>query len=144
MGQTRGFVKLKKIGVGGWVKSQLGFWGGGECVCFFVFFLCCFHVSKCFKKIYKKIKGGGWMLTNKSEFFSDFFIFFNLTRPLNFRSTSKTVVQHCSIGPASMQRVLFLVLCNGQINPTTVTVDMFVQPTAVQVSRLCSAKSWYW
>ena len=53
-GWFRGFVKLKKI------REQLGiewvdqaptriflfFWGIFFCVCF----LCCFHVSKCFKK----------------------------------------------------------------------------------------------
>ena len=50
----------------GWVKPQLGFlffWGNFVFLCVF---LCCFHVSKCLKKIKKD---WGWE-------------FFNLTRPL--------------------------------------------------------------
>ena len=50
-----GFVKLKKIQkseknseVGGWVKPQLGLNFLNSCV--FLCFLCCFHLSKCFKK----------------------------------------------------------------------------------------------
>ena len=42
LNRLRGFVKLKKIGVGGWFKPQLGFLG--EILCF----LCCFHVSNFF------------------------------------------------------------------------------------------------
>ena len=85
----RSFVKLKKIKkseknskVGGWVKPQLEsfffFWN----VVFLCVF-CCLFLLYIFPIFFlKNGYGGGWMRSGQSEFFSDFWIFFNLTKPL--------------------------------------------------------------
>ena len=44
--------------------------------------MCFFVVLHVFKK-QNLDRGRGWVGTGHSEFFSDFLIFFNLTRPLN-------------------------------------------------------------
>ena len=66
--------------MGGWVKPQLGllfFFGN------FVFFVL-FSCYQMFQKKKKKIGLGGWWVgSDQSEFFSEFWIFFNLTRPLS-------------------------------------------------------------
>ena len=57
---------------------------------FFLFFFVVVHVSK--KK--KKLEGGGgWLRSGQSEFFSDFWILFNLTRPLNRRGLTLTLLE---------------------------------------------------
>ena len=46
-----------------------------EMLCFLVFFV----LFSCFKMFQKKLeigKGGGWLWSDQSEFFSDFLIFF--------------------------------------------------------------------
>ena len=47
-------------------------------VCFSRFFCCC----TCFQKKLKIVYGGGWVVSGQSEFFSDFLIFSNMTKPL--------------------------------------------------------------
>ena len=74
---TKGFCQVKKIQkseknseVGGWVKPQLGF------VLFFgnLVFFCVVVLLYMFQK--KKMnRGGGWVVSDQSEFFSDFWIF---------------------------------------------------------------------
>ena len=69
-------------------------------ICIFleiVFFLVFFVLSsglKMFKKKKKKMDSGvgGWVLTDQSKFFSDFSIFFNLTRPLNNVKITKNTI----------------------------------------------------
>ena len=71
--------------MGGWVKPQLEFFFFLEIVCLFVVFVV--YVSK------KKWIGGGWYrFCGQSDFFPDFFIFFNLTRPLYNRLSFKNDV----------------------------------------------------
>ena len=51
-----------------------------------VVFFCVFSVVFMFQNVSQKIKNwkrGWWVGSDQSEFFSDFWIFFNLTRPLN-------------------------------------------------------------
>ena len=89
----KGFCQVKKIQkseknseVGGWVKRQLGLLFFWEIVFFCVFcvvFCCCTF----FKKNIQNWIGGGWVVSGKSDFFSNFWIFFNLTRPLNVTHT---------------------------------------------------------
>ena len=55
------------------MKPQLGF-------SFFVWLFVVVYVSK--KN--KKLNGCGWVASSQSDFFSDFLIFFNLTRPLSY------------------------------------------------------------
>ena len=63
----------------GQAPTQILFFGGE----FFVFF-CVFCVVFMFPIVSKKIKIWiGWWVSDQSEFFSDFWIFFNLTRPLS-------------------------------------------------------------
>ena len=90
MKHDKEFCQVKKIQksekdleVGGWVKPQLGF------IVFFgnLVFLCCFLLMYMFKK---KIEyGGGWVWSGQSEFFSDFWIFFNFTKPLSINDLSE-------------------------------------------------------
>ena len=81
----RGFVKLKKI------REQLGSgWVGQTPTRIVIFFLNCvfcdfcvvFCCCTCFQKKLKMGRGGR-LRSGQSEFFLDFFHFFNLTRPLN-------------------------------------------------------------
>ena len=82
--KARCFVKLKKSeknsGVGGWVfqaptRICLFF---GNCVFFLLWGG--LHVSQIFFKMHRG--RGGWEGSGQYEFFSNFCIFFNLTRPL--------------------------------------------------------------
>ena len=83
--EFRGFVKLKQsknprktwkwVG-GSSPNSDFFFW---KYYVFFRFFLCCFLLLYMFPK---KWTGGGWVWSGQSEFFSDFWIFSNLTNPL--------------------------------------------------------------
>ena len=82
--QLRGFIKLKKIKIkireklgSGWVgqaPTRIIIFGGKFCVFCVVFMFP--NVSK--KKSDRRVI----FLSHESEFFSDFLIFFNLTRPL--------------------------------------------------------------
>ena len=52
---------------------------------FLIFYFFGFCVVFMFPNVSKNLKnwiGGGWVLSDQSEFFSDFGIFFNLTKPL--------------------------------------------------------------
>ena len=93
--QFRGYIKLNKFQkseknseMGGWVKPQVGFsffFGNVLFLCvFFVILLFVVHVSK------KNIKK--WV----GEFFSDFWNFFNLTKPFSVISkfASSMLVHH--------------------------------------------------
>ena len=83
--QTKGFCQVKKKSknlrktreVGGWVKPQLGFFFFWK-FCVFCVVLLAVLVSPQKKKMDMGVDG--W--SGQSEFFSDFLIFFNLTRPL--------------------------------------------------------------
>ena len=59
--------------MGGWVKPQLGLFFVVEILCFFV---------KYVSKKNENWRGGGWVVSGQSEFFSDFFNFLNMTKPL--------------------------------------------------------------
>ena len=80
---VRGFVKLKKFKksenseVGGWVKPQHGFFYFFGNFVFFMFLFCC----TCFQKKLKNWIGGGWVVSDQSDFFSDFLIFLTLQDP---------------------------------------------------------------
>ena len=71
------------LGILKYKKSEKNLEVGGWVIVFFICFLCCFHVSKCFQKEYKKWIGervDGFCMTNPS--FSRIFQFF-LRRALN-------------------------------------------------------------
>ena len=53
-------------------------------------FFCVFSVF-CFCTCFPKMDRGEWVRFDQSEFFSDFFFFLNLTRPLYFISSNNTI-----------------------------------------------------
>ena len=63
-------------------------------------------------KFPKKIKNPSWGLTHPptSEFFSDFFIFFNLTKPLNYQ-----IINNCWVNVGHLRFLTFLWSNNGQL-----------------------------
>ena len=78
----RGFVKLKKSKNPRKTRKWVG--GSSPNSDYFLFFwnfvfLCVFFV-RLSKKLDRVV---GWLWSGQSDFFSDFWIFFNLTRPLN-------------------------------------------------------------
>ena len=86
---TKGFCQVKKNPKirekhrSGWVgqaRTQILFFL--EMLCFFVSFVL-FLLFYMFRKKLKIGYGGGWVVSDQSEFFADFWLFFNLTRPLN-------------------------------------------------------------
>ena len=91
---SKGFCEVKKISK---IREKLRSGWVGQAptriiiiiLFFFVCFLCCFHVSK------KNVYGGGWVASGQSEFFSDFWILFNLTRPLSVKYTIKVTINLC-------------------------------------------------
>ena len=76
---TKGFCQVKK-NAKIWIKLGCGWVGQAPTQIFLKYcvFLCCFFRCTCFKKK----KKNGYLLSGQSEFFSDIWNFFNLTRLL--------------------------------------------------------------
>ena len=97
LGGAKGFCQVKKNPK---IREKLGSGRVGQasiriCLFFLKFcvFLCCFLAVYVSKKRKKSDRGGGWIWSDQSEFFSFFLIFFNLTKPLILLQTTANYCQ---------------------------------------------------